>query len=82
MREGESCSRGELNANSTYTKSNQLTDYQCGDCQSIAALIIAYRKGTICFSSYDGFFSVFFYAYASQSYDAFFSYHKAYSNVF
>ena len=30
--------------------------------------------------SYDGFFSVFFYACASRSYDAFFSYHKAYSN--
>ena len=33
-------------------------------------------------SSYDGSFSVFFYACASQSYDAFFSYHKAYSNNF
>ena len=30
------------------------------------------------FSSYDGFFSIFFYAYALQSYDAFFFYHKAY----
>ena len=32
--------------------------------------------------SYDGSFSVFFYACASQSYDASFSYHKAYSNNF
>jgi hypothetical protein len=32
--------------------------------------------------SYDGFFSVFFYACASQFYDAFSSYHKAYSNNF
>ena len=29
------------------------------------------------FSSYDDFFSAFFYACASQSYDAFFFYHKA-----
>lgn len=40
------------------------------------------RNGIICSSSYDGSFSVFFYACASQSYDAFFSYHKAYSNIF
>jgi len=45
------------------------------------------RGGNRCFlprkvisSSYDGSFSVFFYACASQFYDAFFSYHKAYSN--
>jgi len=30
------------------------------------------------FSSYDGSFLVFFYVYASQFYDAFFFYHKAY----
>ena len=36
----------------------------------------------IYFSSYDDSFSVFFYACASQSYDAFFFYHKAYSNKF
>jgi hypothetical protein len=35
-----------------------------------------------CSSSYDGSFSVFFYAYASQFYDASFFYHKAYSNNF
>ena len=29
-----------------------------------------------------GSFSVFFYACASQFYDAFFFYHKAYSNIF
>jgi hypothetical protein len=35
------------------------------------------------FFSYDGSFSIFSYAYASQSYDAFFFYHKAYYvNVF
>ena len=32
--------------------------------------------------SYDGSFSVFFYAYASPFYDAFFFYHKAYFRIF
>jgi hypothetical protein len=35
-----------------------------------------------CSSSYDGSFSVFFFACASQFYDASFFYHKAYSNNF
>jgi hypothetical protein len=39
------------------------------------------REDVISFS-YDGSFSVFFYACASQFYDASFSYHKAYSNNF
>jgi hypothetical protein len=36
----------------------------------------------IYFFSCDGSFSVFFYACASRSYDAFFFYHKAYQNNF
>ena len=40
------------------------------------------KKGLFISSSYDGSFSVFFYACASQFYDASFSYHKAYSNNF
>jgi len=40
------------------------------------------KEKTTCFFSYDDSFSVFFYACASRSYDAFFSYHKAYSNNF
>ena len=39
-------------------------------------------KEIIYFFSYDGSFSVFFYVYASQFYDASFFYHKAYSNIF
>ena len=40
-------------------------------------------KEPIYFSFYDGSFSIFFYACASQFYDAFFFYHKAYFvNVF
>ena len=38
--------------------------------------------GVIYFFSCDGSFSVFFYACASRSYDAFFFYHKAYQNNF
>jgi hypothetical protein len=36
------------------------------------------EKNTTCFSSYDDFFSVFFFFCASQFYDAFSFYHKAY----
>src|SRR5260221_12888345 len=40
------------------------------------------RKRTICSSSYGGSFLVFSYACASQSYDAYAFYHKAYSMHF
>ncbi len=39
-------------------------------------------KKTIYSSSYGGFFSIFSYAYASQFYDAYAFYHKAYENSF
>jgi hypothetical protein len=39
-------------------------------------------EATICSSSYGGSFSIFSYAYASQSYDAYAFYHKAYSMLF
>jgi hypothetical protein len=40
------------------------------------------KKDFIYSSSYDGSFSVFFYAYASRSYDAYAFYHKAYFSAF
>jgi hypothetical protein len=40
------------------------------------------KPQTICSSFCDGFFLISFYACASQFYDAFFSYHTAYENVF
>jgi hypothetical protein len=68
----------------TYTAGNQSTEFL----PDSTIMIMkdpgetVFKKRIICFSSYDGSFSVFFYACASQFYDAFFSYHKAYSNIF
>jgi hypothetical protein len=61
----------------TYTADNQSTEKNSTGSGSQPELI----KST-CSSSYDDSFSVFFYACASQFYDASFSYHKAYSNIF
>ncbi len=60
------------------TANNQSTETPVPSVKAGQDSFVLRKETNIISSSYDGFFSVFFYACASQSYDAFFSYHKAY----